>query len=155
MVYLKRKRAGSSEPAPIHNIIILKMYHMTKENRVFITQVRYEYSIWLRGWDLNLTTSGLWARRATNCSTPRYELFSTYMLTLFSGFVKGEYGRILALVPICWFFAKSPSLPLCISALFDIFQSFYILRTSGYLRIPIPFCPLCSDFILFAVFRIA
>ena len=29
-------------------------------------------SLWLRRWDLNLMTFGLWARRATDCSTPRY-----------------------------------------------------------------------------------
>lgn len=27
---------------------------------MFITQIRYEHSIWLRRWDLNHTTSGLW-----------------------------------------------------------------------------------------------
>ena len=51
--------------------------------------------VWLRGWDLNLTTSGLWARRATICSTPRYLPFSLYMLTPNGFFVKGERGRIL------------------------------------------------------------
>ena len=28
------------------------------------------FSFWLRGWDLNLTTSGLWARRATELLYP-------------------------------------------------------------------------------------
>ena len=30
------------------------------------------FPFWMQGWDLNLTTSGLWARRATICSTLRY-----------------------------------------------------------------------------------
>ena len=44
----------------------------TEETLGFSGGIFFGRSIWLRGWDLNLTTSGLWARRATNCSTPRY-----------------------------------------------------------------------------------
>ena len=32
---------------------------MKHKKCVFITQIRYEHSIWLREWDLNLTTFGL------------------------------------------------------------------------------------------------
>ena len=52
---------------------------------------------WLRRWDLNLMTSGLWARRATNCSTPRRQnalLFYTIQLflsTVFKLFLKNIY----------------------------------------------------------------
>ena len=43
-----------------------------RKNKADVTEIRYIHSPWLRRWDLNHTTSGLWARRATNCSTPRY-----------------------------------------------------------------------------------
>ena len=33
-------------------------YIMIK-TEVDVTEIRYIHSIWLRGWDLNLTTSGL------------------------------------------------------------------------------------------------
>ena len=42
---------------------------------VFSPDIFFGATCWLRGWDLNHTTSGLWARRATNCSTPRYCFF--------------------------------------------------------------------------------
>ena len=47
MILLRKKKWSRRKPAP------------DTIKKVDVTEIRYIHSIWLRGWDLNLTTSGL------------------------------------------------------------------------------------------------
>ena len=49
MILLRKKKRSRHNAYSVHN----------DKKEVDVTEIRYTHSIWLRGWDLNLMTSGL------------------------------------------------------------------------------------------------